>query len=37
MISEPIARLAQIVHLFGVEINTFSKQTEASFYLTYVT
>jgi hypothetical protein len=26
--------LAQTVHLFGVEINIFSKQTEESFHLT---
>jgi hypothetical protein len=36
MIFEPIARLAQTVHLFGAEINTFSKQTKASFHLTYI-
>jgi hypothetical protein len=33
----PVVHLAQTVHLFGAEINTFSKQTEASFHLTYVT
>jgi hypothetical protein len=36
-IFEPIACSAQTMHLFGVEINTFSKQTEASFHFTYVT
>jgi hypothetical protein len=37
MVSEPMVRLAQTVHLSCVEINTISKWTEASFYLTHVT
>jgi hypothetical protein len=36
-IFEPIARSAQTMHLSCVEINTISKQTEASFHLTHVT
>jgi hypothetical protein len=36
-ISMPVVHSAQTVHLFGTEIYTFSKQTEASFHLTYVT
>jgi hypothetical protein len=36
-IFEPIACSAQTMHLFSVEINTFSKQNEASFHFTYVT
>jgi hypothetical protein len=33
----PVVHLAQTMHLFGTEINNFSKPTEASFHLTYVT
>jgi hypothetical protein len=36
-ISMPVVHSAQTVHLFGAKINTFSKQTEVSFHLTYVT
>jgi hypothetical protein len=36
-ISMPMEYLAQTVHLSDVEINTVSKQTKASFHLTYVT
>jgi hypothetical protein len=35
-ISVPTVYLAQSVHLSDAEINTFSKQTEASFHLTHV-
>jgi len=34
---EPMVRLAHIVHLSCVEINTISKQTETSFHFTHVT
>jgi hypothetical protein len=34
MIFEPIARLAQIAHLSCVDINTISKKTKLSFYVT---
>jgi hypothetical protein len=37
MISEPIARLAQTVHLSCVLINIISKRTKMSFHLTHVT
>jgi hypothetical protein len=37
MISEPMVRLAQTVHLSCVEINTFSKQTKVSFHLIHIT
>jgi hypothetical protein len=36
-ISMPIVHSAQTVHLFGTEMNTFSKQAEASFHLMYIT
>jgi hypothetical protein len=36
-ISMLVVHSAQIVHLFGTEINIFSKQTKASFHLTYIT
>ena len=35
--SEPMVRLAQIVHLSCVEPNTFSKLTETSLHLTHIT
>ena len=34
---DPMVRLAHIVHLSCVEINTISKQTEMSFHFTHVT
>jgi hypothetical protein len=37
MISEPVVRSAQTVHLSCTETNTISKQTETSFHLTYIT
>jgi hypothetical protein len=37
MISEPIVRSEQTMHLSCVDINTISKQTERSFLLTNVT
>jgi hypothetical protein len=37
MIFEPIARLAQTMHLSFVEIGIVSKDTEASFHLTHIT
>jgi hypothetical protein len=37
MISEPMVRSAQIVHLSCVKISTISKQTELSFHLSLVT
>jgi hypothetical protein len=37
MISEPMVRLAQTVHLSCTETNTVSKQTETSFHLSLVT
>jgi hypothetical protein len=37
MISEPIARSVQTVHLSCIEINTMSKWTKTSFHLTHVT
>jgi hypothetical protein len=36
-IFEPIARSVQTLHLSCVEINTISKQTEASFHFTHIT
>jgi hypothetical protein len=36
VISEPMVRLAQTVHLSCVEINTVSKWTEMSFHLAHV-
>jgi hypothetical protein len=37
MISEPMARSAQTVHLSYIEVNTISKQTETIFHLIYAT
>jgi hypothetical protein len=37
IIFEPITHSAQTVHLSCVEINTISKRTERSFYLTHIT
>jgi hypothetical protein len=37
MISEPMVRLAQIVHLYGTDTNNISKQTEMRFHKTHVT
>ena len=37
LISEPMVRLAQTVHLSCFEANTFSKLTETSLHLTHVT
>jgi hypothetical protein len=37
IISEPIARSEQTLHLSCIEINIISKRTEASFHLTHVT
>jgi hypothetical protein len=37
MISWPMVRSAQTVHLSCAEINTISKQTETSFHLTHIT
>jgi hypothetical protein len=37
MISEPMVRLAETVHLFSTESNTVSKRTEMRFYMTHVT
>ena len=37
MISEPMVRSAQTVHVPCVKINTMSKQTETSFHFTHIT
>jgi hypothetical protein len=37
MPSKTMVRSAQTMHLYYVEINTISKQTQTSFYLTYDT
>jgi hypothetical protein len=37
MISEPMACLAQIVHLSCTDINIISKQTEMRFHMSHVT
>ena len=34
---DPMVRLAHIVHLSCVEINTIAKRTETSFYFNHVT
>jgi hypothetical protein len=36
MISEPMVHSAQTLHLFCAKINTISKQTEMSIYLTHI-
>jgi hypothetical protein len=37
MISEPMVRLAQTVHLCCTDTNTISKQTETRLHMTHVT
>jgi hypothetical protein len=37
MISEPMVRLAQTVHLLCTETNNVSKRTETRFHMTHVT
>jgi hypothetical protein len=37
MISEPVVRLAETVHLSYTETNTISKWTKMRFYMTHVT
>jgi hypothetical protein len=37
MISEPMVRLAQTMHLFCTETNTISKRTEMRFHMIHVT
>jgi hypothetical protein len=37
MIFEPVARSAQTVHLYCIEINSISEENEMSFHLTHVT
>jgi hypothetical protein len=37
MISEPMVRSAQTLHLFCVEVNTISNQTETILHLIYAT
>jgi hypothetical protein len=37
MISEPMVRLAQTMHLSCIDTNTVSKRTEMRFHVTHVT
>jgi hypothetical protein len=37
IISEPVERLVQTMHLFFTDTNTVSKQTETWFHMTHVT